>query len=483
MQTDRITRTVPDRPDFPDVCIANGYTATIRTQYGHLRVEDEDSHGRRVRSFARATVPFSRLVVRAVAGYISTEAVRWCRDVGVAVYMVDSDGDILAVSGDIGADRPNLRRAQARALGNGLALDITRWLLQDKLEGQARVARRLPSPITIPLPDLDQVPAQQPADFLPIEAEIASAYWRGWEHLNVEFVEADLQRIPEHWRSFGRRSSPISGTPHRAGSPAAAMLNYLYSIAAAEARLACLGMGLDPGLGVYHFDKPARDSMVYDLIEPVRPHVDDYLLDLLQGHVFRATDFYETRRGICRIASPLAAHLAATGPRWANHVRPVVEHVAQMLLPAQNLPTPLTHHNLKGERRRQQPNPTRKRRPKVPMPPRWCRNCGNPTGGLYCDRCRTQVYVEAGHRSATLRAAVGQSRQARRKRATAMSRQRQENLRWEETHTRPDPGIFNSTILPGLREVSLGAMTKATGLSKPYCSKIRRGDFVPHPRH
>lgn len=120
------------------------------------------------------------------------------------------------------------------------------------------------------------------------------------------------------------------------------MLNYLYSIAAAETRLACLGMGPDPGLGVYHFDKSARDSLVYDLIEPVRPLVDDYLLDLLEGHVFRAADFYETRRGVCRVGSGLASHLAATGPRWAKHVRPVTERVAQMLLPGKNLPTPLT---------------------------------------------------------------------------------------------------------------------------------------------
>lgn len=257
------------------------------------------------------------------------------------------------------------------------------------------------------------------------------------------------------------------------------MLNYLYSIAAAETRLACLGMGPDPGLGVYHFDKSARDSLVYGLIEPVRPLVDDYLLDLLEGHVFRAADFYETRRGVCRVGSGLASHLAATGPRWAKHVRPVTERVAQMLLPGQNLPTPLTHRSQKGKRQ----DPPTEREPKVFMPPQSCLDCGDPTEGLYCDECRTRVYLEAGRRSATLRAASGQSQETRRKRATVMFQQRQENLRWEETHTRPDPNIFTSGILPGLSDVSLGVMVKATGLSKPYCSKIRRGAFVPHPRH
>ena len=47
MQTDRSTDPRTDRPDFPDVCIATGYTVTIRTKYGHLRVEDENAEGRR----------------------------------------------------------------------------------------------------------------------------------------------------------------------------------------------------------------------------------------------------------------------------------------------------------------------------------------------------------------------------------------------------------------------------------------------------
>ena len=483
MQTELITQTVPDRPDFPDVCIATGYTVSIRTKYDHLRVEDETSQGRRVRSFARATVPFSRLVVRSVEGYLSTSAVRWCRDVGVAIYLVDTGGDVMAVSGDLGADRPDLRRAQGRATETDLALDITRWLVKEKLKGQARVALRLPSPVTISVPDLDQVPAQEPADFLPIEGEIAAAYWRGWEHVEVQFVKADLRRIPEHWQSFGRRSSPISGTPRRAGSPGSAALNYLYSVAAAEAQLACTGMGLDPGLGVYHFDKRGRDSMVYDLVEPIRPFIDEFVLDLLDGHVFRAADFYQTRRGVCRIAPALAAHLAATGPLWAIHIGPVVERVAQMLLPGKNLPTPLTHQNLKAGRDSQRQNPTRDRAPRVAMPPAGCRECGKPTRGLYCDDCRPEVYVEAGRRSAAIRAKTGESHEARAKRAAAISRQRQENMGWEESHTRPDPDVFHSTILPGLTDVSLGEMVKATRLSKPYCSQIRRGDFVPHPRH
>ncbi len=38
-------------------------------------------------------------------------------------------------------------------------------------------------------------------------------------------------------------------------------------------------------------------------------------------------------------------------------------------------------------------------------------------------------------------------------------------------------------ILPGIVQVTAGKMAQATGLSRPYCSMMRHGADVPHPRH
>jgi hypothetical protein len=43
--------------------------------------------------------------------------------------------------------------------------------------------------------------------------------------------------------------------------------------------------------------------------------------------------------------------------------------------------------------------------------------------------------------------------------------------------------MFTSEILPGLRDVHVSTMAAATGLSEVYCSLIRLGKKVPHPRH
>jgi hypothetical protein len=48
---------------------------------------------------------------------------------------------------------------------------------------------------------------------------------------------------------------------------------------------------------------------------------------------------------------------------------------------------------------------------------------------------------------------------------------------------RPESEVFTAEILPGLRDIPLSALADATGLSEHYCSLIRLGKRVPHPRH
>jgi len=55
---------------------------------------------------------------------------------------------------------------------------------------------------------------------------------------------------------------------------------------------------------------------------------------------------------------------------------------------------------------------------------------------------------------------------------------------WDREHGDVDDGSdFARDVLPGLRHVSLQVMADATGLSKGYCSFVRRGLKVPHRRH
>ena len=97
------------------------------------------------------------------------------------------------------------------------------------------------------------------------ESLAAKAYWSAWRNVPIAFPSKDLSRVPEHWRVFGTRESPLTASPRLAVNPPNAMLNYLYALLESEARLAAAALGLDPGLGVMHFDSPSRDSLASDL--------------------------------------------------------------------------------------------------------------------------------------------------------------------------------------------------------------------------
>ena len=85
-------------------------------------------------------------------------------------------------------------------------------------------------------------------------------------------------------------------------------------------------MGLDPGLGLgLHTDNPDRDSVVFDVLEAVRPQLEDWVLSWVMHEPLSRTDFIETVRGNVRLVSHLCIKLNETSPTWGKLVAPWVE--------------------------------------------------------------------------------------------------------------------------------------------------------------
>ena len=90
---------------------------------------------------------------------------------------------------------------------------------------------------------------------------------------------------------------------------------------------------------------------------------------------------------------------------------------------------------------------------------------------------RTRTYCDA----CLAGAASGDTRL---KRAAASSRQQEALAEWRLAgFERQEPEIFRKEILPLLKRMPIRKMMTATGLSEPYCHRIRRGEAVPHRRH
>jgi hypothetical protein len=256
-----------------------------------------------------------------------------------------------------------------------------------------------------------------------------------------------------------------------------------------------------------HADQRSRDSLACDLMEPVRPVVDAWVLDLLASRTFRRSDFFETREGVCRIMPPLTRLLAETAPHWAAAVAPIAERLARQLLAQGNdktgrrrhrssrpLPTPLTQANRSAGREKVRRRPRNARDTKRAAVPRTCVVCGSDLDrgrGRHCASCRPVQTLEAVSKAHdVLRkrrqagndpAHGGEAARRRGKRNAAVLRT---NAAWERRQTEVfDPDTFTREIAPKLQAVSLAAMMEATGLSRPYCAMIRRGARVPHVRH
>jgi CRISP-associated protein Cas1 len=72
----------------------------------------------------------------------------------------------------------------------------------------------------------------------------------------------------------------VSGGNRHATHLVNAMLNYAYAVLESQVRIATVSSeGLDATIGYLHACRPGRMALVYDLMEPLRPRVDQSVLD------------------------------------------------------------------------------------------------------------------------------------------------------------------------------------------------------------
>lgn len=264
------------------------------------------------------------VVVIGLDGFVSLAALRWLADQDASFVMLDRDGSVLVTTGPVRASDVRLRRAQALAAHSGAALRITQELINQKLAGQERVARyklhdaNAADAIAYFCAQLTTAKTAQAARLM--ESQAGAAYWSAWQRLPITFPKNDLPRTPEHWRVFGARRSPLSGSARLAANPVNAMLNYLYAVLESEANLAVTALGIDPGLAFLHADTPSRNSLACDLMEPVRPLVDSYVLDWITRTPLRREWFFEQRDGNCRLMGSFAVQLSESAQTWGRAV-------------------------------------------------------------------------------------------------------------------------------------------------------------------
>lgn len=473
-----------------------GYGIKVSVNQGHLTFEDGIGAARRRVRCPRVGHGLRRLVVIGSDGMISLSALRWLADQDAAFVMLDRNGSVLAVTGPVRPSDARLRRAQALADRTGAALRIARELIGRKLAGQEQVAReKLRDSATAQIIARfrsELATAQTISAVRQIESQAAAAYWSAWRDVPINFPQQDVAkgRIPGHWRTFGTRKSPLSGSPRLATNPANAMLNYLYAVLESESRLAAAALGLDPGLGFIHVDISARDSLACDLMESVRPQVDRYVLDWIMQQPLLRDWLFEQRDGNCRLMATFAVRLSETAPMWARAVAPMAEWVARELWsrqrkPANNIapPTRLTQrHKREAKGTPSFPVPER-----APRPQTLCRGCGREieAGRTHCAQCAVSVATERLVVAARAGRAVAHTPGAEARRSETQRRQATARFAWRASDQPAwlTEQAYSKRIQPALANVANSTIASALGVSRVYAADIRRGERRPHPRH
>jgi hypothetical protein len=323
--------------------------------------------------------------------------------------------------------------------------------------------------------------------------------------------DRDLARVPTRWARYDSRASVLTGAPRAATNPVNAVLNYSYACLEAESRLALLAHGMDPTIGCLHADQRNRDSFALDAMEPVRPDVDAFILDLLEDRVFTSRDFAQLPNGVCRIGASITHDLALALPQWRLRMAPIAARLSQVFRDALTgkrtrsaAPAPKRSALAATPRKARQAHPYAGKTWSAPRPealaaaPGACDLCGAPVlkrRRRHCEACMPQARREHGQRAiAKAREALAaqtvaghdprRSLGSNRARGEAIAEGHRRNRSWAREHPGPrDEAWFKREVAPKLDGFPLNEIAEATGLSLAACSRIRAGAKVPHPRH
>lgn len=124
--------------------------------------------------------------------------------------------------------------------------------------------------------------------------------------------------------------------------------------------------------------------------------------------------------------------------------------------------------------------------------PSHCHTCGGQVAQnrIQCDMCLPEVREEQTRQAHTRLQQLrndnsdpAHGSEAAAKRGHSVSVNNRASQEWNRNNERIDHETFTSQILPLLHDVPLSVMVEVTGLSKGYCSFIKRGIKIPHERH
>lgn len=283
-----------------DVLTLAGNGCSLQVEKGQLVLRSGYSCStvtEREKRITRGVHAVRAIIVINTTGNLSTAAIQWCSDQRIALYVLDRDAHLTALTHPPTPHVVSLRRLQYSVEPLTLAKEILYRKFDSCIKSRPILAQSFTQ-------SADSILyAHTLEEMRLIEARAAIIYWSTWNNCVIKWKEKD---VPIEWRGFSQRASGISGKGYKATHPVNAILNYAYAILAGQVERALQVAGLDVAVGSLHADQDGRASLVYDLMEPLRPVIDKIIFTCVTSQRWRRADFVIDRQGVIRVHPQLA---------------------------------------------------------------------------------------------------------------------------------------------------------------------------------
>lgn len=264
----------------------------------------------------------SRIIILDGSGSLTLDVMTWLAERNIPLVRVDWRGNAVTILGNSNGLDPDRVRSQLSTAGAD-ALRVAISLILSKLRNCLDTLATLPDSVErtravekhkreITL--LKRAPPRSLGKLLGIEGTSAASYFLAWQAVRLKWKRLKSRPIPVDWLSFGQRTSNKGKKGYNidATHPVNALLNYAYAILESHVRIRVIAKGFDPKIGYLHAYKENRDSLVLDLMEPLRPIVDRVIIRFVQEQVFHPADFTLRPDGVCRLNPELARRITQT---------------------------------------------------------------------------------------------------------------------------------------------------------------------------
>jgi CRISP-associated protein Cas1 len=167
-------------------------------------------------------------------------------------------------------------------------LDMGKWLILKKLNAQITL---LKSFSTSPHRHWERI-----RDILPlISGTFSTQTLMGYEGMSAAiYFQAIAEDLSPKWKFRGRNKRPPM-------DPVNALLSLSYTLAMGTVKKYLLIYHLDPAFPVLHALESGRDSLVLDLVEPLRPMIDRFVIDLVCNSQIKPSHFTTSLTEGCRL--------------------------------------------------------------------------------------------------------------------------------------------------------------------------------------